>query len=115
MADLISYPFSEQGLRDALVALGTTPEAVAKNLLAMGFKGEVDNCEQCPVARYLARSIEATLGVDVDLFSARLYSPPVDDEDDFLRADLPSPVKGFIELFDQYRYVDLLEDSDASS
>jgi hypothetical protein len=58
--ELIRYPHTTDGLSDALRALGTTPDAVATNLMAMGFTGKVNEPDCCPVANYLARSVERT-------------------------------------------------------
>lgn len=54
---LISYPFTEQGLRDALEALGTTDSAIATNLLGMGYRGKRGSENFCPVANYVRSSI----------------------------------------------------------
>lgn len=115
---LISYPFTEDGLRDALVALGTTPHAVATNLIGMGVTGKVNEPLCCPVANYLRASVEgaraACLGKDErsDLFAE------VDREPDDESVSIPAPaaVAGFIAQFDARLFPDLIEeDSDASS
>jgi hypothetical protein len=115
MLDLIRYEFSEQGLRDALVALGTTPNAVATNLLAMGYRGyrRSDHC--CPLANYLRAVIVDASSASVLLDDSdktpytRVYQVP----QVFVDTNGTTATAQFIRLFDRGRYTDL-EASDAS-
>lgn len=121
---LISYPFTEQGLRDALKALGTTPEAVHTNLIGMGFKGYLDECRNCPVANYTTAVITSAVATDVLLDDddsapfVRAYAslPWGQEEELFVEAEGTAAVADFIRVFDAGLYPDLIEeDSDASS
>lgn len=71
MAEL-TYPFTEEGIEQALTALGTTPNAVATNLSAMGFRGCRDQESNCPVAHYLLASVPGMASVGV--FAERVVS-----------------------------------------
>lgn len=54
MADsTVEYPFTDEGLRAALEALGGTGEVVAETLRRLGKRGNRRECADCPVARYL--------------------------------------------------------------
>lgn len=107
---LISYEFSELGLRDALEALGTTADAVARNLVAMGFKGVREEPCKCPVAKYLLGVIEGIDGVNVDMDDALIGRG-----EDSQSVKLPRPVRYFIGDFDSGGMYRQLEAPDASS
>jgi hypothetical protein len=107
---LISYPFTVTGLKSALTALGTTADAVARNLDAMGFRGCKNSESNCPVANYLLTSITDACRVQVLCGDASV----LDSADNRISADWPPAVDEFIELFDNGR-LPSLEDSDASS
>ena len=107
---LITYPFTEEGLRSALEALGTTANAVARNLEAMGFKGCREGESNCPVANYLLASFPGVREVVVSVGSAFLYR----DGQEHVEAPWPFAVDAFVELFDAGRFPDL-EVPDASS
>ncbi len=53
MAEL-RYPFNDEGLSDALVALGTTLGAVVCNLTVLGVRGRRGVECGCPLAVYVA-------------------------------------------------------------
>jgi hypothetical protein len=107
---LISYPFSVAGLKSALTALGTTTDAVARNLDAMGFRGCKNNDSNCPVANYLLASVSDACRVRVLCGDASV----LDSDDNRISADWPPAVDEFIELFDNGRFP-ALEVPDASS
>lgn len=111
MAELITYDFSAAGLKDAIDALGTTPNAVAANLLAMGFKGVIDDCVRCPVARYVEASIVGATSAVVEIEHAHVDNAA----NEIVAAVLPKPVKEFVELFDLHRYENLIEVSHATT
>jgi hypothetical protein len=108
---LISYPFTEEGLRDALAALGTSGDVVARNLSAMGFKGCRSKSSNCPVANYLLSALPDARSVEVEFgwAWARDASERVK-----LDVDWPQPVEDFIEMFDAGLLPEL-EAPDASS
>jgi hypothetical protein len=109
---LISYPFTNRGVLDALKALGTTADAVARNLEAMGFKGCQSSENNCPVANYLLSAITGARRVGVSTGYADVWD--ADDGDDPVSADWTAAVDEFIELFDNGRFP-ALEAPDASS
>ena len=115
-SELIRYPFTEAGLREALEALGTTADAVATNLLAMGFRGDREECDTCPVAKYLWVSIEGIQLVDVNQDRIRIGDSAeafevgggdIREPDDTITVGTPSPVTEFIQRFDHGQFEDL--------
>lgn len=107
---LISYPFTEEGLRSALEALGTTANAVARNLEAMGFKGCRSNSSNCPVANYLLSALPDARSVAVEFG----YVWARDANGVKLDVGWTDAIGDFIELFDDGRLL-ALEAPDASS
>jgi len=116
---LITYPFSEEGLRSALEALGTTLDSVARNLLAMDFKGVREDPCKCPVARYLAAAVPDAKHVDVYRDSVVAYwdeesHRQQDSSDALFKVRNPPAVNAFIGQFDGIGIADL-EVPDGSS
>lgn len=113
--ELIRYPFTEQGLYEALTALGTTPQAVATNLGAMGFSGELNEPRSCPVANYLRTSLEgaqdACVGKDDhDGLYAEVEREASDCADSTVDMPvIPPPVAQFVVQFDDKRFPDLIK------
>jgi hypothetical protein len=107
---LISYPLTEEGLRSALEALGTTADAVARNLEAMGFRGCRSKESNCPVAHYALASIPDAREVSV-IYGGVAALNAADD-----RVDVPmtDAIEHFVEFFDAGGYPGL-EVPDASS
>jgi hypothetical protein len=99
---LISYPFTEDGLRSALRALGTSGDVVARNLDAMGFKGCRSHSANCPVANYVLSALPTP---DRSGRVRRAYALNADGVK--LDVDQPSPVEDFVEMFDNGRLADL--------
>jgi hypothetical protein len=109
----LRYPFTDEGLRDALMALGTTQAAVTTNLLAMGARGFRGVECGCPLAVYAADALTgATL--------AYVY---LDDDDSevhviahrrkgselvgMVSATAGGPLPTFVRLFDRGRFPEL--------
>jgi hypothetical protein len=101
-----------------LKALGTTPEAVAMNLLGMGFHGKPEECESCPVAHYVLASIEGVRQIDSNQTWVRIADVPgafepgdwrVLKPENTILADTPSPVRHFIQRFDSGQFEELNE------
>lgn len=110
---LISYPFTEEGLRNALVALGTTPNSVATNLSAMGFRGEVKEPLCCPVANYLRMSLKGATAACIGKDERDGLFAEAEDSQDSTRVDMPAiprPVAEFVLQFDDRRFPDLIEE-----
>jgi hypothetical protein len=112
----IRYPHTEQGLKDALKALGRSPESVAANLLAMGIEGDREECGSCPVAKYVVASVEAVRLVDANGIKVRIGSREdafelgygeILHEDNTIEVTTPGPVSMFIEMFDNRRFPEL--------
>jgi hypothetical protein len=108
---LISYPFTNRGVLDALKALGTTADAVARNLDAMGFKGCQSSEHNCPVANYLLSAITGARRAGVSSGYADVWDT---DDGDPVSAEWTAAVDEFVELFDNGR-LPQLEAPDASS
>jgi len=112
-----TYPFTEEGLTSALTALGTTPNAVATNLSAMGFRGCRDQESNCPVAHYLLASIPGMASVSVwsESFneadnrteSGHVEGYHLDFDSPVLVVNLPAAVVAFVDVFDKGGYSDL--------
>jgi hypothetical protein len=111
-ASELRYEFSEQGLSDALAALGTTANAVATNLSAMGFTGRVNEPDCCPVANYLTGCVERTSKAivgkneDNELY-AWLGGVDLADVDLPL---IPRPVADFVLQFDARLFPELIDE-----
>lgn len=111
MGDL-TYAFSDDGLRQALVALGDSPEAVGRTLQAMGLRGRRHLCRVCPVAKYLLLVIEGAddIGVhDYKAFAFRTVVEYTDVASEVASTELPVVVQAFVEDFDDGRFPDLIE------
>jgi hypothetical protein len=118
-----TYPFTDEGVTDAFVALGLDPDDVAEFLLESGYRGIPGSDCRCPIAHYLLDVIEgcAEVGVFLDdalgrereahacLKAAADLDPA--PEDDVLHADLTAAVIVFIRRFDAHRYPDLIEEA----
>ena len=87
----------------ALKKLGNTKDQVAHSLLRDGYKGQPNDCEACPVARYLQTKLQ-TKKVKVMSSSALCYAGSVDDE-----VSLPKAVRAFISNFDKGKYPKLIK------
>lgn len=112
MGDLPTYEFSAAGLKQSLDALGTSANAVAGNLEAMGISGRVNEPDCCPVANYLRTSVKgataACIGRDEDL---TLYATVEDGQKSHVDVPtIPTAVAGFVVQFDAQRYPDLIEE-----
>lgn len=112
MGELRTFDFSDEGLKQALDALGTSANAVAGNLEAMGICGRVNEPDCCPVANYLRTSIQgatgACIGRDEDL---TLYAQVEGSGESHVDAPaIPTAVAGFVVQFDAQRYPDLIEE-----
>ena len=115
-----TYPFTEEGVTEALVALGLDPEDVAEVLLEMGVRGIPGSDCNCPIAHYLEDVIQdcGSVGVFLDdalgretEAHARLEAIPgsVAEDDSVLHVDLTAAVIVFIRRFDASKYPDLIE------
>lgn len=111
-----TYPFTEEGIEAALTALGTTPNAVATNLSAMGFRGCRDQESNCPVAHYLLASVPDMASVSVYAERLLLTDDPGSGHVEGFDVDLsvaptvvnlPQPVVDFVNSFDFGLYPDL--------
>jgi hypothetical protein len=120
---VITYPFAEDGIEQALTALGTTPNAVATNLSAMGFRGCRDQESNCPVANYLLASVSDMASVSVfveelpDGYSssagghAECFDLTPDRQQPLFVIELPRPVVDFVLTFDRGDYPDLITEA----
>jgi hypothetical protein len=110
-------PYTEDGLRDALHALGAHATTVAETLTTHGHRGQRGCASRCPIARYLAHEFPDVVGVDVDTDIATLWLSGDPDGhhlgDCRVTVDMPLPVAVFVRRFDDPAdmwYVDLDED-----
>lgn len=107
---LISYPFTKDGVHDALKALGPSVDSVARNLAAMGFKGCRSKQHECPIANYLLAAITSTHRVSVGFGEVDVWTPISER----LTVPWTDAVGDFIEYFDNGALPEL-EAPDASS
>lgn len=102
------YPFTDEGLHDALIALGRTKRTVALTLMRGGWRGKRNDCAKCPVANYVAAmfghdsildvgpdSVTVTRDIWVDQGYGMGYSDP-----QCIVAHLPGAVREWIREFD---------------
>lgn len=90
------YPLTEDGIRDALAALGPTADRVAETLRLFGIKGQRETCNSCPVAEYLHRVVEGVSFVEVRRMTVRVLR----DVGVLVAVDTPTPVHRFVDAFD---------------
>ena len=114
MAD--PYPFTDEGLRDALAKLGRRRQKVRRTLVKHGCQGDPDQCNSCPVAVYVGRLfgpdaevlVDEWVTVTRDLFidegQGRYYEATQE-----IRAEAPDAVLGFIESMDARQYPELIK------
>ncbi|GAA0738510.1 hypothetical protein Drose_04485 [Dactylosporangium roseum] len=117
MTERITYEFSDEGIGKALTALGTTEQAIATNLSAMGHKGLVGSESNDPVARYVRDVIPRARSVEVYLDPVRgdAHVIAFDGQGNAVAADLPLPVQAFVTSFDMGKYPNLIsEEFDAA-
>lgn len=111
---MAEYPFTEEGLRDALKALGRRRQKVRRTLRKHRCLGDPDSCNSCPVAMYLMQIFgtddvvvedRATLTLDrfVDEGNGRYY-----EATDRISVAVPPPVFDFMNSFDALQYPDLI-------
>lgn len=108
---MITYPFTDDGVAAAIAALGTTENAVATNLYALGFRGERGSESRDPVARYLVASINdaAYAEVIVELGENGERYAIVTGAGGSRMADLPPHVVTLVLRFDDGKHPDLEE------
>lgn len=115
MADLIRYPYTDEGLSDCMTALGSTADAVATVLRGWNFTGWRGSCSTCPVASYINASVDLPPGAAVHVYqdlgsetqphvTAGRPGHPND-----VSAIGPRAVGDFINAFDAGCYPDLIE------
>lgn len=115
MADHPTYPLTEDGVREALRALGDGSEDVAGRLEQLGIKGFRDDDCSCPVANYLRKTFPdiETVWVLRDNVFIEAYQT---DEFGFglpVKFDTsnPDPVSAFVGDFDAGIYPELIEEA----
>jgi hypothetical protein len=108
-----AYPLTEEGLADALAALGDTPGTVAETLTDGGYRGVRDDCNECPTALYLLDVIVGITAVDVDRVTVTATSDTPaaarisENWQVRVLAVVPIPVREFIAAFDDGNFPDL--------
>jgi hypothetical protein len=85
----------------ALAALPTEPDEIARVFAELGIKGEREEPDTCPVARYLAAELDS---IDISVGLADVSA------EECTGADLPEHVQRFIYAFDHGDYPQLLAD-----
>lgn len=107
---LISYPRTKDGVHDALKALGSSADSVARNLDAMGFKGCRSKEYRCPIANYLLAAVADAQRVSVCFGDVDVWGP----DGERVTAPWTDAVEDFVEYFDNGA-LPQLETPDASS
>lgn len=112
----IRYPFTDKGLLDSLMALGTTPEAVERNLFAMGVRGRRGSECQCPLANYVTRVVEdaQTAYIYQDEAKTELYVMAAHVPQVHVTAVIGGSLAQFVVLFDTGQFDTLEEVPDAA-
>jgi hypothetical protein len=119
---LIRYPFTTAGLRDAMLALGTSLDAIRRNLEAAdvrGRRGPHNECD-CALAIYLRQVVTGlgTVHIYLDDHDSEVYAVAVRVLDGRPCGRAEALVGGslpiFVRLFDRGDYPEL-EVSDAAA
>lgn len=117
MPELIRYRFTDKGLLDSLVALGTTPDAAVHNLVAMSITGKRGLECECPLAVYLTTVIDgarrALVYQDDDRAELHILVEHIERGGPDITAVVSDPLATVVTLFDLGRYPQL-EVSDAA-
>ena len=124
MTDIVTYPYTEDGVTEAFVALGLDPDDVAEVLMEEGIRGIPGSDCNCPIAHYLKQSITgcASVGVFLDdalgreseahaRLEALEHLDLAPGDDGVLHVDLPAAVIVFIRRFDARKYPELIEET----
>lgn len=108
-----TYPFTEDGVRAAMQALGALPNAVAETLSRAALAGKPGDDCGCPVALYLQAVIQehprAGIYYDDRRWFACLWMRDLGAASE-LNVNLPDAVRDFVLAFDQGEYPDLIEE-----
>ena len=99
-----TYDRDQWGVIQALDALGTTDDAIAASLKALGIGGERCMSAACPIANYI-RSVFGQVDVEVDPGLITVY-----DLDEHVSVWPEKPLVDFIEHFDAQVYPDLIKE-----
>lgn len=116
---MIQYPFTDEGVTAALATLGETPNQVAANLQALGFRGTRADSDDCPLVHYLAAVFPQVHTILVGGLDAHFYSGFGVDT---LELSVPhtAGTKAFLDRFDsagaypELEYGDLIEEEKAT-
>lgn len=109
---MTTYPFTEEGVAQALQALGATPNMVAEYLSREALAGKPKDDCGCPVALYLQAVIEEHPRAGIyhdDHWFACVWSRDRTNNVE-MEVDLPAAVRDFVLAFDRSEYPDLIEE-----
>jgi hypothetical protein len=104
------YPFTDEGLTEAVDALGDEADLIADALRALGIRGDRALCDTCPVAAYVQHLYpEATVHVDRSYIRVGLRTTVVEggqvvQDEAQAEIETPWPVVDFIAAFDAGYY-----------
>lgn len=113
---MAEYPFTDEGLRQALRALGGYRDHVAATLRRMGIKGTPCVAGQCAIAVYVERLFGGYVTVGpADVGVTRTISAvefgEMWTEYERIEANLPAPVASFVRAYDLAQYPDLIKEA----
>ena len=96
----------KNAMREALVALGETPQEVSASLKRLGISGICRSPRGCPIAKYLKGKGFNEVVASASTVSSRWFS-----EDTYYEISVrtPSGVGVFMNQFDVGEYMDLIE------
>lgn len=103
---MAEYPFTDDGLRAALKALGGFRDEVAASLHRLGIKGTPGDPCDCPIAVYAERSLgDGWAQVDITSVKVRRNLTVAEfgetwTDRQYVEADLPAPVATFVRAYD---------------
>lgn len=96
----------EKEVKAKLAALGTSARAVAKNLRALGIKGEMEEPSSCPLANYLTKDdpngMAEVCNDEITVWSGAVW----------VTFDTPGHLSTFVENFDKGQYPGLVRESE---
>lgn len=94
---------------ELLASLGETVDGVVTSLRSAGVRGTPTNAEQCAIAVYLRAVMTSDTRVrSVSVGNTSVMVAPDQRWRRSVAVPLPSPVRQFIEAFDERRYPDLV-------
>lgn len=110
------YPFTDEGLRRALKALGGFREHIADTLRRLDIKGTPCLAGRCAIAVYVERLFGGDVTVGSTTVGVTRTVPVIEfgscwTDYQHIVVDLPLPVAAFVRAYDLEQYPDLIKEA----